>query len=81
MNYCTSVVLHGGADTKMKQVLELTKKPAFVIGTPGRILDHLENTKGFDLNRIKYLVLDEADKLLNLDFEKQINEILELIPK
>ena len=70
------MVLHGGADTKMKQVIELTKKPAIIIGTPGRILDHLENTKGFNLNGLKYLVLDEADKLLNLDFEKQINEIL-----
>lgn len=65
----------------MKQVLELTKKPAVVIGTPGRILDHLENTKGFNLNSIKFLVLDEADKLLNLDFEKQITEILNIIPK
>lgn len=73
LDCCTSVVLHGGAETKMKQVIELTKKPSIVIGTPGRILDHLENTKGFDLNKIKYLVLDEADKLLNLDFEKQIN--------
>lgn len=81
LDCCTSVVLHGGAETKMKQVIELTKKPSIVIGTPGRILDHLENTKGFDLNKIKYLVLDEADKLLNLDFEKQINEILEQLPK
>lgn len=60
--------MHGGAETKMKQVIELTKKPAVVIGTPGRILDHLENTKGFNLNNIQFLVLDEADKLLNLDF-------------
>lgn len=41
LKFCTSVVLYGGADTKMKQVLELTKKPVVVIGTPGRVLDHL----------------------------------------
>lgn len=73
--------MHGGADTKMKQILELTKKPAVIVGTPGRILDHLQNTKGFNLNNLKYLVFDEADKLLNLDFEKQINDILAIIPK
>jgi ATP-dependent RNA helicase DDX47/RRP3 len=73
LSYCTSVVLHGGSDTKMRQVIELIKKPSIVIGTPGRILDHLSNTKGFNLDQLAYLVLDEADKLLNLDFEKQIN--------
>lgn len=52
----------------MSQVLQLAKKPAVIVGTPGRILDHLQNTKGFHLNNIKYLILDEADKLLNKDF-------------
>ena len=65
----------------MKQVIELSKKPAVVIGTPGRILYHLENTKGFNMKNLKYLVLDEADKLLNLDFEKQINHILQMVPQ
>jgi ATP-dependent RNA helicase DDX47/RRP3 len=41
----------------------------------------LQNTKGFNLNKLKFLVLDEADKLLNMDFEKEINQILEIIPK
>lgn len=53
----------------MKQVIELSKKPSVIVGTPGRLLDHLTNTKGFNLNKLKYLVLDEADKLLNKDFE------------
>ena len=52
-----------------------------VIGTPGKILYHLENTKGFHLKSLKFLVLDEADKLLNMDFEKEINAILDIIPK
>ena len=52
-----------------------------VIGTLGRLLFHLQNTKGFSLKSLKYLVFDEADKLLNMDFEKEINMILEIVPK
>ena len=51
------------------------------MSTPGRIVDHLQNTKGFHLRNLKALVLDEADKLLNMDFEKEINLILSVIPK
>lgn len=43
--------------------------------------DHLANTKGFSLRRLKYLIFDEADRLLSMDFEKQINLILTQIPK
>ncbi|THG00058.1 hypothetical protein TEA_018119 [Camellia sinensis var. sinensis] len=46
------------------------------VATPGRLLDHLSNTKGFSLRTIKFLVLDEADRLLNEDFEKAIDELL-----
>ena len=62
-----SVCLYGGVDP-MKQVIELSKKPAVIVSTPGRFLDHLTNTKGFELKNLKYLILDEADKLLNKDF-------------
>ncbi len=65
----------------MKQVLEIAKKPNVIVATPGRILDHLQNTKGFHLNNLKYLVLDEADKLLNKDFEEQFNQIISMIPE
>jgi ATP-dependent RNA helicase DDX47/RRP3 len=53
----TSVVLYGGVDP-MKQVIELSKKPAVIISTPGRLLDHLNNTKGFNVNKLKYFVMD-----------------------
>lgn len=52
----------------MDQVIELSKQPSVIVSTPGRLLDHLTNTKGFNLNNLKYLILDEADKLLNKDF-------------
>jgi len=41
----------------------------------------LESTKGFNLRNLRFLVLDEADRLLNMDFEKEINKILEVIPR
>ena len=43
--------------------------------------DHLANTKGFNMRRLKFLIFDEADRLLSMDFEKQINLILTQIPK
>lgn len=42
------------------------------IATPGRIVDHLENTKGFNLRTLKFLIMDEADRILNMDFEKEV---------
>uniref|UniRef100_A0A915KKB0 RNA helicase n=1 Tax=Romanomermis culicivorax TaxID=13658 RepID=A0A915KKB0_ROMCU len=47
--------------------------------TPGRLVDHLENTKGFNLKSIKYLVMDEADRILNMDFEAEIDKILKVL--
>lgn len=43
------------------------------IATPGRLVDHLENTKGFSLRSIRYLVMDEADRILNMDFEIEVS--------
>ncbi|RLN15940.1 hypothetical protein C2845_PM02G39330 [Panicum miliaceum] len=73
-------VLVGGVD-RVQQVLSIGKHPHIVVGTPGRLLDHLTDTKGFSLKKIKYLVLDEADKLLNVEFEKALDDILKEIPK
>nr|CAN66431.1 hypothetical protein VITISV_041393 [Vitis vinifera] len=73
-------VLVGGVD-HTQQAIALAKRPHIVVGTPGRLMDHLSNTKGFSLRTMKYLVLDEADRLLNDDFEKAIDEILSVIPR
>lgn len=48
------------------QSVALALKPHVVIATPGRLVDHLENTKGFSLRTAKYLVLDEADRMLGM---------------
>jgi len=73
-------VIVGGIDM-YDQALMLAKKPHVLIATPGRLVDHLENTKGFSLRALKYLVMDEADRILNMDFEPEVDKILKAIPK
>ncbi|XP_071911905.1 DEAD-box ATP-dependent RNA helicase 10-like isoform X2 [Coffea arabica] len=73
-------VLVGGV-AQTDQSIALAKRPHIVVATPGRLIDHLSNTKGFTLRMLKYLVLDEADRLLNEDFEKSLDEILNVIPR
>ena len=75
-----TAVLVGGLDM-VSQAIALSKNPHIVIGTPGRMADHLANTKGFHLKKLKFLIFDEADRLLSMDFEKQITLILTQIPK
>uniref|UniRef100_A0A182Q3X7 RNA helicase n=1 Tax=Anopheles farauti TaxID=69004 RepID=A0A182Q3X7_9DIPT len=73
-------VIVGGMDL-VTQAIQLARKPHIIIATPGRLVDHLENTKGFNLKAIKYLVMDEADRILNMDFEEEVNKILKLLPR
>ncbi|KAF2464754.1 ATP-dependent rRNA helicase RRP3 [Lindgomyces ingoldianus] len=73
-------VLVGGMDM-VAQAIALGKKPHIVVATPGRLLDHLENTKGFSLRYLKYLVMDEADRLLDLDFGPILDKILKVLPR
>uniref|UniRef100_A0A915PZB3 RNA helicase n=1 Tax=Setaria digitata TaxID=48799 RepID=A0A915PZB3_9BILA len=73
-------VIVGGVDM-VTQSLALAKRPHIIIATPGRLVDHLENTKGFNLRALKYLVMDEADRILNMDFEVEMEKILKVIPK
>merc|ERR1719232_2269090 len=64
----------------VSQAIVLAKKPHIIVATPGRLVDHLENTKGFNLKQLKFLVMDEADRILNQDFEVELNKILRCIP-
>lgn len=75
---CTVIV--GGMEM-LPQAVALSKKPHIVVATPGRLLDHLENTKGFSLRSLKYLVMDEADRLLDLDFGPILDKILKVLPR
>ncbi|KAG7269947.1 hypothetical protein CRUP_005564 [Coryphaenoides rupestris] len=73
-------VVVGGIDM-MAQSIVLAKKPHIIIATPGRLIDHMENTKGFSLRSLKFLVMDEADRILNMDFETEVDKILKVIPR
>lgn len=73
-------LLVGGLDM-MPQSIALAKKPHIIVATPGRLLDHLENTKGFSLRKLKALVLDEADRMLDLDFQAILDKILRVLPR
>jgi ATP-dependent RNA helicase DeaD len=62
------------------QIKSLRKGVDLVVGTPGRVIDHLE--KGImDLSELKFLVLDEADEMLNMGFVEEIEKILSFAPK
>lgn len=75
-----SAVIVGGMPM-VEQAIALGKKPHIIVATPGRLLDHLENTKGFSLRSLKYLVMDEADRLLDLDFGPILDKILKVLPR
>lgn len=71
--------LCGGVPYK-PQVHSLSHKAHIIIGTPGRILKHL-NEQSFTTNNIDTLVLDEADKMLDMGFYEDINKIIDYLPK
>ena len=73
-----SAVLIGG-DSMKKQIELIKKKPRIIIGTPGRIYDHI-NRKTLNLKSINILVLDETDRMLDLGFIQQIQKIINFLP-
>ncbi|XP_055927153.1 probable ATP-dependent RNA helicase DDX47 [Argiope bruennichi] len=75
-----TAVIVGGIDM-VTQSLALSKKPHIIIATPGRLIDHLENTKGFSLRALKFLIMDEADRILDMDFEQEVDKLLKVIPR
>ena len=69
-----------GGDSMQKQQKQMRKNPRLIVGTPGRINDHLKR-KTLRLNNTSFLVLDEADRMLDMGFTPQINQVLETVPK
>ena len=74
-----SAVIIGG-ESIQKQIKLIKNKVRLIIGTPGRICDHL-NKGTLKLNKISHLVLDETDRMLDLGFSLQIKKIIKFIPK
>jgi ATP-dependent RNA helicase RhlE len=75
----TSTVVYGGVGIQ-PQVTALKRGVEILVATPGRLLDHVQQ-KTVDLSRIEFLVLDEADRMLDMGFIRDIRRILALLPK
>ena len=73
------LAIYGGADIN-QQIFAFKKKPQVVIGTAGRLLDHIRRHT-LKLNELKFLVLDEADEMFNMGFRKDIIKIIEKAPQ
>ncbi|MEK5058491.1 DEAD/DEAH box helicase [Paenibacillus shunpengii] len=70
--------IYGGQDI-VRQIRALKKKPQIIIGTPGRLLDHI-NRKTIKLEDVQTVVLDEADEMLDMGFMEDIQSILKQVP-
>lgn len=72
-------IVMGGANRKA-EADKLQKGVNLIVATPGRLLDHLQNTKGFVFSNLKSLIIDEADRILEIGFEDEMREIIKLLP-
>lgn len=72
------VCLYGGQPIE-KQIMQMKKKPQVVVATPGRLLDHMKR-RTIRLNHVETVVLDEADRMLDMGFIKDVTYILDKIP-
>ncbi len=78
-SFIPTVLLIGG-DSMSKQIAQLRMRPRIIVGTPGRINDHLERGN-LILHDTSFLVLDETDRMLDMGFGIQIDKIIKFLPK
>ncbi|KAJ1650747.1 ATP-dependent RNA helicase [Dispira simplex] len=69
----------GGANRR-EEAQKLAKGVNILVSTPGRLLDHMHNTKTFMFKSLKTLIIDEADRILDCGFEREMNQIIKLLP-
>lgn len=72
-------IVMGGAN-RNAEVDKLGKGVNLIVATPGRLLDHLQNTSGFVFSNLKTLCIDEADRILEIGFEDEMRQIIKLLP-
>lgn len=72
-------IVIGGAN-RGAEATKLIKGVNMLIATPGRLLDHLQNTKGFVLKNLRALIIDEADRILEIGFEDEMRQIIKILP-
>lgn len=73
------VPIYGGQNMD-RQILALKRKPQIIVATPGRLMDHMRRHT-IRLENLEYMVLDEADEMLNMGFREDIDKILESVPE
>ncbi|KAI8970427.1 ATP-dependent RNA helicase HAS1 [Mycotypha africana] len=76
----THGIVIGGANRKAESD-KLTKGVNLLVATPGRLLDHLQNTQGFIFQKLQTFVIDEADRILDIGFEEEMKQIVKILPK
>jgi len=76
----THGIVIGGANRR-SEAEKLVKGVNLLVSTPGRLLDHLQNTQGFVYRNLACLVIDEADRILEIGFEEEMRQIIRLLPK
>jgi ATP-dependent RNA helicase DDX18/HAS1 len=84
MEYSGHVQTHGlimGGANRKAEADKLVKGVNILVSTPGRLLDHLTNTRGFNFQRLQMLVIDEADRILEQGFEEDMHKIIKILPK
>ena len=74
-----SLPIYGGEDIN-RQIRALKSRPRIIVGTPGRLMDHMRR-RTIHLSYVRFVVLDEADEMLNMGFIDDINTILSAIPE
>lgn len=70
-----------GGNNKRSEEERLVKGVNLLVSTPGRLLDHLQHTNGFQYKNLQCLVIDEADRILEIGFEEELRAILKILPK
>ncbi|XP_039498595.1 probable ATP-dependent RNA helicase CG8611 [Drosophila santomea] len=70
-----------GGESRKSEKARLRKGINILIGTPGRLVDHLLHTASFKLTKLQFLILDEADRLLELGYERDVKQLVEAIDK
>ncbi|EDQ84581.1 uncharacterized protein MONBRDRAFT_12660 [Monosiga brevicollis MX1] len=76
----THGLVMGGANRRA-EADRLVKGVNVLVATPGRLLDHLQNTQGFLYKNLQCLIIDEADRILQVGFEEEMRQIIKLLPK
>jgi len=73
-------IVMGGANRK-QEAERLAKGVNLIVATPGRLLDHLQNTSSFIFRNLQCLIIDEADRILQIGFEEEMKRIIQILPK